>query len=165
MSRIQRLERWLIDFGNKLRIEQGRKGIVATGASARSLREEVKRDGQNFVGRIYGFNYWEYQVRGRGPTPGGAKRGRPTLRERIRLWLDYKPFSRGLRPKIKDSMSYAIAKNIHRRGTLRGNDPRYPGIPLQGMIQKEVPKLSSSITRLTVEEVRLAILPIFRQAA
>ena len=63
---------------------------------------------------IYALQYIGALQYGRKPTVNGNQAG-PTLRDRIRVWLDQK----GIEPDgiTKDSLAYLIARKIHREGT------------------------------------------------
>jgi hypothetical protein len=84
---------------------------VASGDLIKSIRYEVS-DGEL---RIYALNYIGALQYGRKPTVNGNQGG-PTLRDRIRIWLDQK----GIEPEdgiSKESLAYLIARKIHREGT------------------------------------------------
>lgn len=83
---------------------------VASGELIRSIRYEVK-EGELL---IYAKQYIGALQYGRKPTQNGNQGG-PTLRDRIRMWLDQK----GIEPDgiTKDSLSYLIARKIHKEGT------------------------------------------------
>jgi hypothetical protein len=84
---------------------------VASGELVNSIRfefspNELKIFGKQYIGAL------QY---GRKPTTGSATQ--PTLRERIREWIDVK----GIQPDddiSKDSLAYLIARKIHEEGTL-----------------------------------------------
>lgn len=83
---------------------------VASGDLIKSIRYEVK-DGELI---IYALEYIGALQYGRKPTENGNNGG-PTLRDRIRMWLDQK----GIEGEniSKDSLAYLIARKIHREGT------------------------------------------------
>ena len=109
---------------------QDKKGIKASGDSARSLTVEA---GEN-SGELSGRGYFEQQDQGRGPTKNG---GPGLVRRAILAWLKVKPWSKGFDDKKQESLSWAISKNIHKYGTKRGRDPKYPGLGLQAIEEKE----------------------------
>lgn len=80
----------------------------ATGKTAKSLRFEVKEDGSILSLRIVGRPYFMSLQTGRRPTRQGSPKGDPTLVDAIKEWLEAK----GL-----PGNAYAIAKNIHEKGT------------------------------------------------
>lgn len=115
--------------------EQRRLGVRASGKSARSLNSKVLFSGKKGIAQLRGSDYWEFQFYGRGPSRGG--RGGPGyLQKAIREWLDTKPFASGFDAAKKDSLSWAISKKIHERGTLRGRSSRFPGIDFDKIINK-----------------------------
>lgn len=118
--------------------DQKAKDITASGKSAQSLTVDVKEN----TGTLSGFSYFEQQEFGRGPTRNG---GRGVLRQRIREWLDEKSWSRRFDEDKKDSLSYAITHNIHKRGTLRGNTAQYPGLDLTGIAQEEIEAIRQEV--------------------
>lgn len=83
---------------------------VASGQLIESIRYEVR---ENEL-LIYALNYIGTLQYGRKPTTNGNQGG-PTLKDRIRMWLDQK----GIEPDTisKDSLAYLIARKIHREGT------------------------------------------------
>jgi len=83
---------------------------IASGDLINSIRYEVS-DGEL---RIYALEYIGALQYGRKPTSNGNDGG-PTLKDRIRIWLDQK----GIEPDdiTKDSLAYLIARKIHKEGT------------------------------------------------
>jgi hypothetical protein len=76
-------------------------------------------------------------VHGRGPTMSG---GNGVLRARIREWLDAKGIGE---PDRRNSISYAVTRNIHKKGTTLyqkgGNSPIFDTLvsePVQELIVK-----------------------------
>lgn len=95
-------------------IVQGRVPVGATGRYKRSIQQ--KTEGAGFDSRVLVFSdvdYDEFVEDGRGPT---VKKGPVPLSELLEQWAR----QRGLNP-------FAVAKSIHKRGTLRfrtGRDSR-----------------------------------------
>lgn len=83
---------------------------VASGDLVNSVRYEVKENELS----IYALQYIGALQYGRKPTANPIA-GNPTLKERIRVWLDQK----GIEPDgiSKDSLAFLIARKIHREGT------------------------------------------------
>lgn len=83
---------------------------VASGDLVNSVRYEVKENELS----IYALQYIGALQYGRKPTVNPIA-GNPTLKERIRVWLDQK----GIEPDgiSKDSLAFLIARKIHREGT------------------------------------------------
>lgn len=132
------IEKYLNAVSKRIVEEQDNKGIKASGDSAKSL--EVQADANS--GTLTGAHYFKYQVQGRGPT---VKSGQGLLRKAILKWLQVKSWSRGFDIKKQTSLSYAISKRIHERGTLRGRSQEYPGLGLSEIEKSERPKLLSEI--------------------
>ena len=88
----------------------GRGAMNASGKTAASLEYVITPTG----GALYGAGHIFVLETGRGPTlnRGG---GGPSLRERIREWIDDK----GITPEgiSKDSLAFLIARKIHQEGT------------------------------------------------
>ena len=130
MDYSQNIEKFLTGLATWIRKEQEKKGITASGESGKSLRVDVREN----RGEILGRGYIEFQEYGRGPT---TKAGNGSLRSIIRRWLDQKAWSRGLDPKKKDSLAFLITRKIHKFGTERGRNPKYPGLGLSAEIVKK----------------------------
>jgi hypothetical protein len=98
-------------FVSDLKKNQKERGLFASGFSANSLRIEQNE----FSLKVFGAGYFEFQEYGRGPTKNFASNS-PTLKERIRVWIDQKP----LNPIdiSKDSLAFIISRKIHKEGTL-----------------------------------------------
>jgi hypothetical protein len=88
----------------------GKGPSVASGDLVNSVRYEVKENELS----IYALQYIGALQYGRKPTVNPIA-GNPTLKERIRVWLDQK----GIEPDgiTKDSLAFLIARKIHREGT------------------------------------------------
>lgn len=84
---------------------------VASGDLVNSIRFEYNNDEL----KIFGKQYIGALQFGRKPTNVGGG-SQPTLKERIREWIDIK----GIQPDdiSKDSLAYLIARKIHEEGTL-----------------------------------------------
>jgi hypothetical protein len=87
----------------------GYGAVNASGRLANSVRFEVSDKGLF----VYAANYIYQAEYGRAPTVNG---GNGEVRMRIRRWIDDK----GITPTrgTKDSLAYAIARKIHKEGTL-----------------------------------------------
>lgn len=84
----------------------------ASGKMADSLK--YKWDGKTLV--IYSTEkYFTVLETGRKPTSPSAKKGNPTLRELIEIWLDQKPIA--VQGITKKSLAYLIARDIHQNGS------------------------------------------------
>lgn len=86
-----------------------------TGQAMNSLNYRWEGDRLIIFSEISPFNYIMTLEYGRGPTKSGAARSSPTLQEGILSWMQ----SRGINPPdiTQESLSYLIARKIHREGT------------------------------------------------
>lgn len=94
------------------------KGMRASGQFAKNLESRASQQGTKIIGEIYGLSYAEQLNSGRGPTSKFAKRGSPTLFEKIQEWIVYKkiqPYGR----RTIDAVVRAITFSIHKRGWKR----------------------------------------------
>lgn len=86
----------------------------ATGTMSQSLGYRIDDKGLT----IYSTEkYFTVLETGRAPTSPGAARGNPTLRERIREWID----NAGITPRgniSRDSLAFLITRKIHEEGSL-----------------------------------------------
>lgn len=84
------------------------------GTMSQSLGYRIDEDGLT----IYSTEkYFTVLETGRAPTSPGAARGNPTLRERIREWID----NAGINPRgniSRDSLAFLITRKIHEEGSL-----------------------------------------------
>ena len=80
-----------------------------------SLNYRWEGDRLIIFSEISPFNYIMTLEHGRGPTKEGATAGNPTLQENILTWIK----QRGIQPTeiTQESLSYLIARKIHREGT------------------------------------------------
>jgi hypothetical protein len=94
--------------------KQEAKGLTASGASAESLRTD--QIDERTVQLIDGSGSFQFQDSpGRGPTTGGASD--IPLHKRIYDWLLYKKYGlEWFNEADRESLSYAIANKIHKKG-------------------------------------------------
>lgn len=95
-------------------------GQIASGETASRLHNEA------FEGRgvMFGPLYISSLVTGRGATRGGGS-GTETLQQRIYNWLRFKKYGISYQDdKERTSISWAISKVIHKRGTLLHRENR-----------------------------------------
>lgn len=83
-------------------------GKNASGETSRSLLNEVKETEDKLTMRISGSPWFFTLETGRKPTKPNAKKGDPTLIEKIKRWVLVKGI---------DISPYAITKKIHNKGT------------------------------------------------
>lgn len=125
------INKFLTAVSDKLKSEQKRLDIRASGKSAKSLRIESDDTG----GALYGEEYFLEQEEGSGPQRGKIRYA--VLLTKIRDWLDTKAFARSFSTRKKDALQYPITKNLLFIGSKRGNDPRFPGLPVTKIINQE----------------------------
>ena len=158
----QILREFLTRYTDRVKKDQKAKGIYASGESAKSLREKVERgEGTDIRGVVTGRGYFAQQERGRGPT-GNSSPSRPNLRQRIFEWLKVKSWSRGKSERERESLSYAITRKIHKRGTLRGRSTKYPGLDLTKILREEYGVLTKAVRNGTVTRVRSQIINLYK---
>lgn len=83
-------------------------GTNATGQTSRSLRFEVRQEGSKTILKVIGKPYLAVVETGRKPTPQYDKPSKAFV-DSIREWTKAKGLSQ--------SLAYAIAKSIHKKGT------------------------------------------------
>jgi hypothetical protein len=86
----------------------------AVGSFAPTIESEVRED--SFT--IYASPYIRVLIDGRRPTSSGAKKGNPTLQQMIYAWILRKSIQPDKPNMTQESLSWAISKSIHKRGTL-----------------------------------------------
>jgi hypothetical protein len=105
----------------------------ATGKTAASIYWRQTKAGIDIMGPDYVLTL----VHGRGPT---VANGNGVLRAKIREWLDAKGIGE---PDKRNSISYAVTRNIHKKGTTLyqkgGNSPIFDALvsePVQELIAR-----------------------------
>lgn len=83
-------------------------GTNATGKTSRSLRFEVRQEGSKTTLKVIGKPYFAVVETGRKPTPQYDKPSKAFV-DSIREWTQAKG--------LPNSLAYAIAKSIHKKGT------------------------------------------------
>ena len=86
----------------------------AVGSFAPTIESEVK----DYSFTIYASPYIRVLIDGRKPTSEGATKGSPTLQETILDWIRRKSIQPDKPNMTQESLSWAISKSIHKRGTL-----------------------------------------------
>ena len=84
------------------------------GSFAPTIESEVK----DYSFTIYASPYIRVLIDGRKPTREGASKGNPTLQETILDWIRRKSIQPDKPNMTQESLSWAISKSIHKRGTL-----------------------------------------------
>lgn len=120
------IEQFLKGLIPEIQASQEEKGLTASGASGRLLEVVMLSDS---IGQLVdGSGSFVFQQYGRGATTSKTK-GKKTLQQIIYDWLEFKKYGlnwsattgEGLRGVTEDkkriSLSYAISKKIHKKGT------------------------------------------------
>lgn len=84
------------------------------GSFAPTIESEVK----DYSFTIYASPYIRVLIDGRKPTSPGAAKGNPTLQMVILDWIRRKSIQPDKPNMTQESLSWAISKSIHKRGTL-----------------------------------------------
>jgi len=84
------------------------------GSFAPTIESEVK----DYSFTIYASPYIRVLIDGRKPTREGASKGNPTLQMVILEWIRRKSIQPDKPNMTQESLSWAISKSIHKRGTL-----------------------------------------------
>ena len=105
---------------SRIKEEQKRKGIIASGRSAKSLKSTVSKSGSTIRGVLTGNESFEQQERG-STASENKKRPFAELLKDIREWTNYKKFSKSKPSHIKDIIAFQVTKHLRERGSLRGN--------------------------------------------
>jgi hypothetical protein len=84
------------------------------GSFAPTIESEVK----DYSFTIYASPYIRVLIDGRKPTREGASKGNPTLQMVILDWIRRKSIQPDKPNMTQESLSWAISKSIHKRGTL-----------------------------------------------
>ncbi len=121
-------------INTSFRVDMVKKGINATGSLSKSLREEATFN----TGSIYGNDYFDSVVFGKKPEEVTQSFGE--LLDDLLEWVETPKFD-GKSPKEKMSIAFGGARNILRRGTLRGRSQKYPGLDAQQIIKREMDKI------------------------
>ncbi|GAB3889917.1 hypothetical protein GCM10028803_00450 [Larkinella knui] len=132
-------------IGN-IQASQKRRGMYASGRSARSLRQLVQRSGSIASLQVHGSGLWRFQAKGRGPTQPGTAHGSPTLVEALRQWAKDKGIS------INE---YALAKKIHREG-IKVPNPHNDGRVLSDPLEpgKVTGLLKTTVRPILIQSIR-----------
>jgi hypothetical protein len=93
-------------------VEPELKQVV--GSFAPTIESEVK----DFSFTIYASPYIRVLIDGRKPTSEGATKGNPTLQMVILDWIQRKSIQPDKPNMTQESLSWAISKSIHKKGTL-----------------------------------------------
>jgi len=84
------------------------------GSFVPTIESEVK----DYSFTIYASPYIRVLIDGRKPTSQGASKGNPTLQMVILEWIRRKSIQPDKPNMTQESLSWAISKSIHKRGTL-----------------------------------------------
>lgn len=141
-----------------LKAEMEAKGAVATGETLRTLRYEVTATG--FI--IFGGKAFTWIEQGRGPTkPGsGTASGEESLREKLVRWIKAKGIETD--EKAVKSMSYALARRIHKEGTLLKIKGERREIYTAVITEARLDLLKKEIGGFVLKEVRSELIEAFK---
>jgi hypothetical protein len=84
------------------------------GSFSSSVESEIRVDGFT----IYASPYIRVLIDGRKPTRDGASKGNPTLQQVILDWIERHSIQPNEIGMTQESLSWAISKSIHKKGTL-----------------------------------------------
>lgn len=142
------LERFGQRIVNRIREEHEARGQKASGNFSKKLKHITRGVGP-FVSLevIDGAGYSRFLEYGRGPTKTETK-GEPTLKERIRQWIDDKGITPEIKEgqdmsKAKDSLAFLIARKIHKEGTLLHGSKS--GVLTKAITQGEIKSLFNTL--------------------
>lgn len=97
-------------------ISMSDEGANASGKTVRSLENKNRSGNYQYILEVQGDKAFDFVEVGRGKTKSTSGRG--VLRGIIRQWIDDKGVFGSLSDTEKESLSFAITKSIHARGTL-----------------------------------------------
>lgn len=143
-------------FLNDVRLSIIAKMNRATGETERSLRVSAGDD----FGFLVAPAYIEALERGRKPTSKGNTGG-PTLRESLLIWIQ----ARGIRPKpgqTEESLSYAIAKSIHKKGSKLYREKRVSGVLSETITEERFAELLDDLAQGSLLDVSSQIIKDFK---
>lgn len=115
----------------------------ASGKTANSLAYEWQGDTMiiSGIGHIFALEF------GRKPSSAGGAGGE-SLRDRIRTWIDDKGIGAGMNEKEKNSLSWAISTNIHKKGTLLYQSGQQSGTLSEAVNEEKIINLSKELLDL-----------------
>ena len=105
----------LTDIFNKFinEVEPEIKAVV--GSFAPTIESKIKDNDKGF--QILASPYIRVLIDGRAPTKEGATKGNPTLQQAILAWIERHSIQPKLATMSQESLSWAISKSIHKKGT------------------------------------------------
>jgi len=125
-------------------------GTNATGKTSRSLRYEVKKEGNKTTLKVLGKPYFAVVETGRRPTPD-YKPSRQFV-DSIKEWMD---------AKGKQGSAYAIALAIHKRGTKLYRDGGRTDIISNVVNQNLVDKISAELLDKFADELLRNVVEVY----
>ena len=146
------LKQFMAEVRDEIRNRINEYGMSASGNTQRNIVEEVQREGRGkVVGRLFAPEYIDTLIEGRGQTRSSGGTG--IVRQRILQWISDK----GIATDNPESLSWAISKTIHEKGTLlhsRGSN--FKGVPRPtGLIERSVtPSRLNALMTLVSDELR-----------
>lgn len=121
---------------------QSSLGLKASGKSANSLEVNVSEKRGQLIDKSGSFEFQEY---GRGLTKSTTS-GTPTLREEIYDWLQYKKYGISYaNDEERVSLSYAISKSIHSKGTYTFRMNKQTGVLSKVITEQSINSLKQAL--------------------
>lgn len=151
------IEAFLEELKVDTQAEIQKKGKVATGETIKSLK--VKMDSHG--GELLGAKFFRQRLDGRGPTRGGGGGGSGSLRDRVLVWIRAKGI--GANAKEQESLSWAISKTIHEKGTKQFREGRSSGIIEAVINDRKLGNLRERIEQNQLLNIRSEIEREFRR--
>lgn len=154
---LQIIESFLESLKVDTQAEIRKKGKVATGETVNSLKVKVDAKG----GELVGAEFFRQRLDGRGPSRGGGGGGGSSLREKVLLWIRVKGI--GANAKEQESLSWAISKSIHEKGTKQFREGRKSGIIEAVINDQKLGNLREQIEQNQLVNIRSEVLREFRR--
>ena len=132
--------------------DQQTKGIRASGQSARSLKTKTREISGTIRGTLTGAAYFTFQEQGRRP-------GKMPPVQSIRDWIEAK----GIQADNKESLAWAIAKNIAKTGTDIYRNKR-PALATEQIIEIEIEKSRPEINKAIFDYFRTETTKVLKTA-
>lgn len=131
------------------------KGFRASGQFEKDLEPYVKEDERFIKVGMLGSFYAYYMINGRKPTGTDAKKGNPTLLDRIKQWVKDKGLN--INP-------YAVTKSIHKKGTkqFQQKDPKKARLLTDVINRESVFELMKIVSENRIAKLKVQISNILK---
>lgn len=134
-------------------------GQKASGETIQALRVEPTEKG----GILFGPEHLFALETGRGPTKGGGAGGGQSLQSRIFDWLQFKKYGINYEnTQERKSISFAIAKTIHEKGTKLFRDRANSGLLTDIITANRLAAMTGAFGRNKATGITSDILPAFK---